>query len=114
MAKRYATKAEVLALATELTDEAPLDVIVEMTQSMVNLETWGSKASVAHQALAAHFATEVMNPAGATGPVASRTIDKLAESYAVTAPSDAELGTTKYGRLYLMLRKGLLVVPFSA
>lgn len=92
------------------------DVQVEMFRecacSMINLECWGDKASCAHVYLTGHFFLVAQGQE--TGPVTARTLDKLSESYASTANADTEFGTTKYGRLYLMLRKTLIVPPIVA
>ena len=84
-----------------------MDVIVSITCNMLHVDVWGDLLSDAHLTLAAHFATIVLNPAAATGPVVSRSLDKLSESYAVGAFDDAELGSTKYGRLHKALLSSL-------
>lgn len=86
---------------------AELDEIVATTCDMLQVDIWGDKLERAHTWLAAHFCTVILDPSGATGPVVSRTLDKLSESYAVGSFDDAELGSTKYGRLYLALRASL-------
>ena len=111
MAQAYATKADVLELAPELTayDGAVLDLIVdEISQAMIELAAWGTRASYGHMTIAAHLATLVLNPAAATGVVTARSIDKLGESYATGTITDADLATTKYGRMHAELRKRLV------
>src|SRR5688572_28034258 len=106
MAAACATKAEVLAFAPELTDSPTLDVIIEITCSMLSVEAWGEKLSLGHLLLAAHYATEITNSSAASGTVTARSIDKLSESYA-TAVATGAFASTKYGRLFDALRKSL-------
>lgn len=107
MAQACVTKTEVLALAPELTDDAVLLLIVSLTCKMIteSFDVWGDLADEGHRTLAAHFATLIQGAgaAGASGTVTSRSIDKLSESYSTGNITDAELGSTKYGRLHLAL-----------
>lgn len=84
-----------------------LDEIVATTCDMLHVDIWGDKLSRAHLWLAAHFATVVLNPSEAAGMVASRTLDKISESYVAGSFEDAEMSATKYGRLHMALRKSL-------
>lgn len=88
---------------------AYLESLLACTCRMINLACWGAKASCASAYLAAHFA--LVAEGEETGPVSSRTLDKLAESYASNPSSDADFGSTKYGRLYVALRKTLIIAP---
>lgn len=81
-----------------------LTTVLDSTCQMLG-DCWGAKKSWGHVYLAAHFATVAQGNAG--GPVSSRSIDKISESYAVQPPSDPDLGSTKWGLLYLALRKTL-------
>lgn len=128
MPARLATKAEVLTLAPELTDDAVLDELIEVAGTMINVGCWGSKASKGHAALAAHLATTVQSNQqqqgqDPVGPIGSRSIGSISVGYtskrledgiSVVTPSDPELGTTTYGRLYLILRKSLFILPLAA
>lgn len=82
---------------------AELDMVVGITCRMLHADIWGDLLSDAHFTLAAHFATLVLAPEQAGGQVVSRSLDKLSESYAAGEFADAELGSTKYGRLHQML-----------
>ena len=117
MAQRLATKAELLAFAPGLCGEnrEPAETLLEVAGSMISLECWGTKASNGHLLLAAHLLQLFAGAGGASagGPVASRTIGKISESYAVATQADAELATTTYGQLYLTLRKTLLLLPIT-
>lgn len=107
MAQACVTSAAVLVLAPELTAGTLLDLVVEITCKMVTdrFDVWGDLSDEAHRTLAAHFATLILSDAssGPTGPVTSRSLDKLSESYAAGNFDDAELSATKYGRLHLAL-----------
>ena len=71
------------------------------------------KASNAHLLLAAHYLQIFTDNNTAGGPIASRTIGKISESYAVAPQADAELATTKFGQLYLALRQSLFLLPIT-
>ncbi len=105
----FATVADVVALAPELIPSPQLTLIVEtITTNLIDLAHWGDLALEGHRTLAAHFATMLLNSANATGVVTSRKIDKIGETYLAGPASDAELATTKYGRLHIELRKQLI------
>jgi hypothetical protein len=90
-------------------DEMLVDIIT-CTCQMLDPTCWGVKRSCAHEYLAAHFITVASGGSG--GTVASKSIDKISISYAVTPPSDPDLGSTKWGVLYLALRQS--IVRFGA
>lgn len=94
----------VLSGATLTGGADQLTTIIDSTCNMLG-DCWGTKKSQGHLYLAAHFAT--IASGGAGGPVTSRSIDKISESYAVAPPSDPDLGSTKWGLLYLALKKTL-------
>ncbi len=98
---------------TELTGGAALvEFSLGCACSMINLECWGTKASCASVYLAAHM----LDVAGGneSGPVERKKIDKIEIQYAATAAtSDASFGSTKYGRLYLAMRKTVFVAPIA-
>lgn len=93
---------------------AAIDEFISCTCRMINLEYWGNKASCGHAYLAAHYATIASDDGGEVGPVTARTLDKLSESYASSASSDVDFGSTRYGRLYVQMRKTLVVAPIVA
>ena len=109
MSASYATVLEVQALAPELKDASPEQlalVVDDITPPLLSPERWGDRLSQGHQTLAAHFAVLTIKPELATGPVASRTIDKLSESYAVSGiAGGGELSATKYGRMHAALAR---------
>lgn len=115
MAARLATKAELLAFAPTLCDEnrEPAEMLLDMTGSMISVECWGTKASNGHLLLAAHYLQIFADSNTAGGPIAARAIGKISESYAVAAQADSELGTTKFGLLYLAMRKTLFLLPIA-
>ena len=109
MANACVTSAELVVTVPELASlaGAELDEIVATTCDMVHADIWGDKRSRAHTWLAAHYATVILNPSGAGGAVTSRTMGSISESYGTGMVEDSELASTKYGRLYLGLRKSL-------
>lgn len=74
---------------------------------------WGTQKSFGHIYLTAHYLT--VAGGGEGGPVASRSIDKIAESYSSVPfdTSNAALASTKWGRLYLALRQTLPILPVA-
>lgn len=81
--------------------------------SQINLACWGVKSDCAHIYLTAHMLSLAIGQE--SGPVSSRTIDKISESYAIAAAtgSDAGLSSTPWGRLYAQLRRTLFVAPLA-
>tara|TARA_R110000851_G_scaffold85884_1_gene186541 strand:- start:399 stop:1115 length:717 start_codon:yes stop_codon:yes gene_type:complete len=81
--------------------------------SQINLACWGVKSDCAHIYLTAHMLSLAIGQE--SGPVSSRTIDKISESYAIAAAtgSDAGLSSTPWGRLYAQLRRSLFVAPIA-
>jgi len=84
---------------------------LECACAQINVECWGAKAMCAHIYLTAHTLMVQSGSTFAGGAIASKTMDKLSISYAVTAPSDGDLGATKWGRLYMQLKKTIPVFP---
>jgi hypothetical protein len=87
---------------------------LNVASSMVNITAWRSKATAATIYLAAHMlAVQTGKGGGETGVVVSRGLDRLSTSNASTSfePTDAALASTRWGRMYLALRKTLLLVP---
>lgn len=80
-----------------------VDAYLAAAGRQINLEAFGTRASDAHIYLTAHMLTSVGGSSGAGGPVKRRKIDKLEIEYAVNPPTDSELGSTKWGVLYLQL-----------
>ena len=100
----------VLSHSTLEGGDEQLTYVIDGTCLMLG-DCWTTKKIYAHAYLAAHFAT--VQGGGETGAVASKTIDKISTSYATTPPSDPDLGSTKWGRLYLALRKSVTILPVS-
>ena len=113
MAQRRATKAELERLIPELCAEFPqlAGEILDVTADMINLDYWGLEASRAHAWLAAHFLFTTSTEGNPGGVITSRKIDKIQENYAVATASDPELSTSRFGRIYIALRKTLIVAP---
>ena len=100
--------ADVTALAPELT--APSEaarvyllahVNAELDPAMFDGED-GPTLRLARIWLAAHLATVgALSTGGAAGPVMSESVGGMSISYGASSSTDAALGTTAYGRLYL-------------
>lgn len=90
--------------------DAIVDFELECACSQINIECWGIKSDCAHIYLTGHFMA-VRTGIGASGIVNNKKIDQIQVGFAVTAPSDAELGSTKWGRSYLLLKRTLLILP---
>lgn len=126
MAQRHALQAD-LPPAFATTDAALVTFWLGVAKIWIGLDAWGSKASEAHALLAAHYIaidpTFTGTGAGGAGTVTSRKAGAVSETYSSAPPSDAELGSTPYGRTFTMLKRacrpgprairhtGLLVVP---
>ncbi len=97
-------------------DETPMtpgasqvEFALDCACSQINLQCWGTKADCGHIYLTGHYLAVQSGQVG--GTVSSKSIDKLKISYAVTPPSDPELGSTKWGQQYAQLRSSILVLP---
>lgn len=122
MPARYATPADWTAILPEFipVGDPILQVWLDVAQDMIPISWWGVKALNGHIFLAAHLYT-VANPTGVggsggeSGPVKTREIDKLRIEYesagSGSSTVDPLLGATKYGRLFIVLRMSLLVLP---
>jgi hypothetical protein len=87
---------------------------LECACSMINLECWGTKASCGSIYLAAHVLT--VAGGGEGGAVNRKKIDKIEVSFAATGTAtgiDANFGSTKWGRLYLAMKKTIFVAPIA-
>jgi hypothetical protein len=107
MAARYATNAEIVAIAPELADvaDATITTWATIAAASIGVARFGELASTAHALLAAHLLTTA--PAGLDAPagvVASEAVGPANRSFAVTAPSDPDLGTSAYGRAFVAIR----------
>lgn len=117
MPQRLATPDDWCSLFREHASEKPeyLQVWLDVAATSLSIETWRGKASVGHVALAAHmFAVIAKN--GERGPISSRAIDKIKTTYSAVGLAtglDANLSTTKYGRMFLMLRATLPIVGIA-
>ncbi len=104
--------AQALATAADLppefsgTDAAVSAFWLDMTSSQIGLTAWGTDASRGHALLTAHHLKLAGEGSSSTaGTVSSRAVGSVSESYAVATPTDAELGSTVYGSMYLSLRR---------
>lgn len=88
-------------------DDSRVDTFIGYAEMYVNTTTWGTKADYATALFTAHLMT-ISASGGSTG-VTSERVGDLATSYAVNSSND--LGTTSYGKLFLTLRKSLVISP---
>ena len=121
MADRCATPEEIIAIggpsfgpppAPGLVPEAVLEFFAGIACDLVG-DCFGDQTSRAHILLTLHMLAIWQGTGAEQGPVASRTINKISESYATSAPTDAELGSTKWGRLYLAMDAARVPLPFT-
>lgn len=114
MSAAYATNADLLALAPAMTaSSGTMDAYRALAENWIGVSAWGDKASHAHALLTLHLmaAMGVAGGPGGGAQIASKTIGRLSVSYAGNAPpSDAELGTTSWGTLYISLRNTVAMV----
>jgi hypothetical protein len=78
--------------------------------SQINLGCWGVKADCGHVYLTGHFLA-LQTGIGEGGVLNRKKIDKIEAGFAVATPSDGDLGSTKWGRMYLQIRKTLFIAP---
>lgn len=91
-----------------------LDFQLATACTMINASLWGSKAGAGQAYLTAHFMAIATGAGGGeTGVTTSRTIDRISQGNAATSfdVSDAAFASTKWGRMYLALKKTIAVVP---
>lgn len=91
-----------------------IEFTLNVAASMVNASAWRAKANAATIYLAAHMlAVETGLGGGETGVITSRGMDRLSTANASTSfdTGDAAMASTRWGRMYLALRKTLLVTP---
>lgn len=86
-----------------------LTAILDEACRQVSSACWGDRRSTAHLYLTGHYAAELAGDTG-TG-VTSRKIDKISESFGQQPPSAADLGRTRWGRLYLGMLRTALCIP---
>jgi len=101
------TTADLLALNSDLTDNAVLQHYVDTAETVLDEDLWGTKYGSGWLTLAMHMAVCKQTPSAVGGPVTARAIDKISESYAAAGFTDAELGQTTWGRDHMMLRDSL-------
>ncbi len=124
MADRCATNEEIIEiggpeygpppLPGKVPDEV-LDFFATLACSIVG-DCFGDRKSDAHVFLTLHMLTVWLNDGGeSTGPATSRRIDKIAETYAASSGNtgDPNLQSTRWGRLYAMLDRFRVVIPFA-
>lgn len=112
MAQRYANAAEVIEIAPEFTGQEPLiNIWLGVAEEWIDVDVWGSPASDGHRLLTAHMMTVVPGAISAggqgvgAGPLSGESNGPASRSYATPQPSDAELGLSSYGRLFVSLRE---------
>ena len=89
-------------------DDADLQVWIDEAELNVCRSSWGDRADDGVSYLAAHlyFSFNDASSEGASGPVTEKKVDQLSASYQVgDIFSDWDMGTTKFGRRFIGLRR---------
>lgn len=122
---------EVIVTPTDVTNVAPefasvesatIEMFIDMARGLICASKFGSKAKQAIIFLTAHLMKEIgygdggSTSSSASGPVTSEKVGDLQRSYGQVSLSngsvtDSLFATTKYGRLYVILRKQLVITP---
>ena len=113
MAKRLATIEELIDLKRsvfEKADPCDLEVWLDIAGTMINVKVWRAKASHGHRLLAAHLYTSATSGAG-SDILTSVKVGPVSKSFAVKVSDDAELGSTRWGKMYLAMRRTLVRTP---
>lgn len=113
------TPASVVETAPELASEDPARIqrFIDIAKPYVNLNTWGAaKYDYALELFTAHLLTTALTStttggSSGGGLVTSEKVGDLSIGYAVAAAAPDTLATTKYGSLFLQLRRTLLITP---
>lgn len=106
MAASYADDARLLELYPELEaaySSALREVWLGVAQGIVFADMFGDTLDAAHASMAAHL-LDAPNNTAAKGKVASKSVGPASITFAV-APVNEELAETKYGRVYLAIRR---------
>lgn len=124
------TVADIIAIAPEFKEfsettegEVQIETIIDVAETMVCESRWGEKkAKLAVQYLTAHILTDTGvgqeggSSSNLSGPVTSERVGDLSRTYGTVnisngSSSDALYLTTKYGRMFLMLKKSVSTTP---
>lgn len=114
MAWAYATDADLLVRvpgASAIDADARAAALAD-AEAMIELDSYRDKTVRAHVALAAHYLTLAgLLAGGESGPVASRSAGEISVSYTNATVSDAELGLTRWGRMFLEITRSVPHAP---
>lgn len=98
--------------------DARVQVMLDDAALQINRGLWGIKADLGTYYLAAHglaFDTSVGSGISAFGQVTQESVGQISRSYgsnsAVVSAGDTDLAMTKYGMLYLRLKRQILATP---
>lgn len=116
------TAADVTQFAPEFSDlpSSQIDLIIEYARNWVCEDKWGSKSKLGIVLMSAHLLKEAGfgpgDSSSASGPVTSERVGDLQRSYGQVSLQNSSVGdqllaTTKYGRLFLTLRRTLVITP---
>lgn len=105
--ERYATIADLIAFLPTFVDPGSAQTWLDAMAQLIDLDAFKSRSMAAHAFLTLHAMTVAGAISGAeTGPVTSRRVRDLATTYAsLSMPSDDELATTRWGRLFIAQRR---------
>lgn len=103
-----------LTLADRLGPEfGPVPTAISVAEKLVQESVYRTKTTEARLYLAAHFLDLAIS--GGTGAVSRKKIDKIEIQFQNPGlPSDADLGATKYGRIFLAIKQSVFPPMFAA
>lgn len=120
------TKQDITNVAAEFAavPESTVDIFIEYARDLVSEKVWGTKkAKQGIVWLTCHFMSQVGlgtsgsgAGGGASGPVTMEKVGDLQRSYGTTALTsssamDQLLSSTKYGQLFILVRKTVFTTP---
>lgn len=98
--------------------DARVQLALDDAALQINVGLWGNKAELGQYYLAAHalsFDTGYGIGLGSFGPIASETVGSVSRTYATNgaygSAYDADFLLSKYGMLYLRLKRTILATP---
>lgn len=88
-------------------DPAAWEAAIADAQLQVSSSVWGDLYELGVIYLAAHLLLVANPEVAGPGPVQSETVGSISRTYAVTAPTREQLGSTLAGREHIRLRRQL-------
>jgi hypothetical protein len=83
-------------------------LVLEDAKQFVDDRWFDNRTRYAHVLMTAHILALLTEELGSeTGPIASQSAGAISVTYAVTAPTAAELNSTKWGRLFTQVKNSV-------